>query len=284
MEALRCAWIVWTRFEEHDGWAIASHMALATLMAIFPFLIFVVALGGVVGPPQLQNLVVNLLFESWPHAVAEPIAEEVKKVLGNARPGLLTIGAILAVILASNGVEAVRVGVNRAYGVRESRPFWFTRLQSLLFIMIAAIALITLAVLVVLWPVLWSRTVSLVPAVERLAPAISLARYAITLLVLVSAIVSIHFYLAAGPRKLRQILPGVGLTLALWLTGGYLFGYYLEDFATYSRTYAGLAGVVAALFFLWLVAVAFLFGAELNAFLIAAARSRRQAQAPAAGP
>ena len=51
------------------------------------------------------------------------------------------------------------------------------------------------------------------------------------------------------------------------MIGGGVFSFYLEDFATYSKTYAGLASAVAALFFLWLVAVAFLFGAELNAIL-----------------
>jgi len=267
MRFLYFVYAIWLRFESHDGWAIASHMAMSTLMAIFPFLIFVAALGGVVGPPGLQAEVVRLLFESWPHAVAAPIADEVAKVLGNSRPGLVTISAILCVLLASNGVEAVRVGVNRAYGVRETRPFWFTRLQSLFFIAIASLALITLAVMVVLWPVIWSQAIAILPGLADLAPLIGAARYAMTFLILGGAIVLIHFFLAAGRRTLRQIWPGTALTFLLWLGGGGVFSFYLEDFATYSKTYAGLAGAVAALFFLWLVAVAFLFGAELNAVL-----------------
>ena len=267
MPFLRFVYAIWLRFESHDGWAIASHMAMATLMAIFPFLIFVAALGGIVGPPGLQGEIVRLLFESWPHAVAAPIADEVGKVLGNSRPGLVTISAILSILLASNGVEAVRVGVNRAYGVRETRPFWFNRLQSLFFVIIAALALVTLAVLVVLWPVIWSQTVALVPAIAELAPLISATRYAMTFLILGGAILLIHLYLGAGHRALREILPGTALTFLLWLAGGAVFSYYLEDFATYSKTYAGLASAVAALFFLWLVAVAFLFGAEFNAVL-----------------
>jgi membrane protein len=267
MGVLRFLYTLWLRFESHDGWAIASHMALSTLMAIFPFLIFVAALAGVVGLPSLQAEIVRLLFESWPRGVAEPIAEEVGKVLGNARPGLVTISAVIAFVLASNGVEAVRTGVNRANGVRETRPFWFNRLQSLFFVIVAALALLTLAVLVVLWPVIWSQTVALVPAVAELAPLISAGRYAMTFLILGGAILLIHLYLAAGRQELRTVWPGAALTFLLWLAGGAVFATYLKDFATYSRTYAGLASVVAALFFLWLVAVAFLIGAEFNALL-----------------
>lgn len=267
MRVLRFVYAIWLRFESHDGWAIASYMAMSTLMAIFPFLIFVAALGGVIGTPGLQAEIVRLLFESWPHAVAAPIADEVAKVLGNSRPGLLTISAILSVLLASNGVEAVRIGVDRAYGVKEMRPFWVRRLQSLFFIAVAALALVTLSVMVVLWPVLWSQATAFLPGLVDLAPLIAAARYVMTFLILVGAIVLIHFFLAAGRRTLRQIWPGTALTFLLWLAGGGVFSFYLEDFATYSKTYAGLASAVAALFFLWLVAVAFLFGAELNAVL-----------------
>src|SRR4051794_40056976 len=136
---------VWNRFSDDDGWPMASHMALSALMALFPFLIFVTALAGLVATPGLQAEIVSLLFETWPRGVAAPIADEVGKVLGNSRPGLLTLGAVLSFLLATNGVEAMRVGVNRAYRVRETRPFWLLRLEGLVFVVIGAVSLMVLA-------------------------------------------------------------------------------------------------------------------------------------------
>ncbi|CAM5775496.1 hypothetical protein LMIY3S_05053 [Labrys miyagiensis] len=260
-------WRVLTRVAEHDDYALASHMALSSLTATFPFLIFVASLAGVLGTGQLQGEVVRLLFETWPHAVSEPIAEEVTNVLGNSRPGLVTISAIVALTLASNGVEAIRVGVNRAYGLVETRSFWLCRLESLLFVFVASLALVTLALLVVLWPVMWQAAISFAPFLEPLGPTIQLARYGITLLILGSAIMLVHIFLVASSPPLRRIWPGALLTLGLWLVGGWVFSIYITDFNTYSRLYAGLGGVFAALFFLWLVALAFLLGAEFNAAL-----------------
>lgn len=265
---------VWDRFAEDDGWPMASHMALSALMALFPFLIFVTALAGQLTTPGLQAEIVRLLFETWPPMVAAPIADEVGKVLGNSRPGVLTFGAVLAFLLATNGIEAMRVGVNRAYRVREMRPFWLLRLQGLLFVIIGALALMVLAAFVLFWPVLWGAAVTLLPPLGDLAVPVTALRYAAAFVVLGSAIVLVHLFLAAGERRFTDVWPGALLTFLLWLAGGGMFGIYLTDFASYSRTYAGLAGVVAALFFLWLVSVVFLLGAELNAVLIERGRKK----------
>lgn len=271
---------IWNRFAEDDGWPMASHMALSALMALFPFLIFVTALAGVVSTAQIQADIVGLVFETWPQVVAAPIADEVNKVLGSARPGVLTFGAVLAFLLATNGVEAVRVGINRAYRVEEHRPFWLCRMQDLLFVIVGALSLVVLAVFVVLWPVIWSTALRFLPHLEPnaiLPELTSLAmletiadavRYAATAIVLLLALVLVHIFLAAGRRSLLDIWPGVLFTFAVWVAAGIGVGIYLSDFADYSRTYAGLGGVVAALFFLWMVSVVFLFGAEINAVLI----------------
>jgi membrane protein len=284
ISVVRVAADVWKRFSEDDGWAIASHMAMSALMALFPFLIFVAALGGVVGTPNLRAEIVRVLFESWPPEVAEPIAREVTKVLSRSRPGLLTVGALLAFALATNGVEAVRTGVNRAYRVQELRGFWLCRLQGVFFVVVGAAALVALSVLVVLWPVLWRTAVRWVPPLKDLAITAEALRYATAFPIIAGAIILVHLYLAAGRRRLAEVWPGALLTFILWIASGAAFSAYLAAFGNYTRTYAGLAGVVAALFFLWLVSVVFLIGAELNAALSDKARQREAAPAGAVQP
>ncbi len=104
---------------------MASHVALSALMAVFPFLIFVAALAGFIGEADLADRVAALLFDTWPKEVAEPIANDVQNVLPQPHSGLLTVSVAITIYLASNGVEAVRTALNRAYRVSESRSFFF---------------------------------------------------------------------------------------------------------------------------------------------------------------
>jgi membrane protein len=122
------------RFSQDDGWAIASHIALSILTSLFPFLIFVTALAGFFGSKSLADEVhevAHILLQTWPQQVAAPIAHEIYDVLTQPRSGLLTISVILAIYFSSSGVEAVRIGLNRAYDVRDSRPWWLMRLESI---------------------------------------------------------------------------------------------------------------------------------------------------------
>jgi membrane protein len=114
----RVLYDAYMRFSQDDGWAIASHIALSILTSLFPFLIFVTALAGFLGSKNLGDERVQILFLTWPQQVAAPIANEIHNVLTQPRSGLLTIGVILSIYFSSSGVEAVRIGLNRAYDVR----------------------------------------------------------------------------------------------------------------------------------------------------------------------
>jgi membrane protein len=114
----------------YNGWAIASHIALSTLMAMFPFLIVVTAIAGFIGSVNLANEVASLLFAAWPREVAGPLADEIHNVLTTSRGGLLTLGAVFAIYFSSSGVESLRIGLNCAYGLCEERRFWVLRLES----------------------------------------------------------------------------------------------------------------------------------------------------------
>jgi membrane protein len=145
----RIAYDAFLAFLRDDGWAIASHIALSTLMSLFPFLIFVTALAGsMFGTEELANQVAGLLLEAWPREVAEPISAEIARVLTNAHGGVLTAGVVLALYFSSSGIESLRIGLNRAYGESERRPWWLLRLESIAYVLVAAVALISLAFLI----------------------------------------------------------------------------------------------------------------------------------------
>ncbi len=261
-------WRAALTFNAADGWAIASHVALSALMALFPFLIFLTAIAAFFDLSALSATVVALIFESVPARIAAPIADEVKNVLLVPRRDVLTFGVALALWFASSGVEAMRVGLNRAYGTVENRNFLFLRLESIGFVLVGTVTFLSIAFLVVLAPVVWTTIVHLMPAAQNFAWTLTFLRFGLTLLIAGGGLLAAHLWLPAGRRGIAQVLPGIGLTLAAWIAGGYGFSLYLADFANYASTYAGLAGVMTAIVFLYMMALILLYGAMLNAALL----------------
>src|SRR3569832_1987542 len=84
-------------FLADDGWAIASHIALSTLMALFPFLIVITSLAGFLGSKDLADQAAGLMLQIWPVQVADALSGEIHDVLTTPRRDALTIGALLAV-------------------------------------------------------------------------------------------------------------------------------------------------------------------------------------------
>src|SRR3981081_679161 len=139
-------------FLADDGWAIASHIALSTLMALFPFLIVLTSLAGFFGSKNLAAQAASLMLQVWPLQVADAISGEVHDVLTTTRGDALTIGVMLAVYFASNGVESLRVALNRAYSVIEPRRWYWLRLESIGYTLVAAFTAPALAFLILLRP------------------------------------------------------------------------------------------------------------------------------------
>ena len=256
-------------FLADDGWAIASHIALSTLMAMFPFLIVVTALAAFFfGSKDLADEAAKLLLQAWPPEVAAPIADDVSGVLVNAHGRILTFGAIFALYFASSGVESLRIGLNRAYDMSEARPWWVLRLESIGYVLVGAVAILAFSFLVVLAPVIWDKLVSYVPTLAPFYGTVTFYRYGIAAAVLVVALFIVHLWLPTGRRSFGQIAPGIVVTLGLWLVSGAAFGRYLATYAfAYVSMYAGLASAMIALIFLYVCASIFIYGGELNSVI-----------------
>ncbi len=257
------------QFNADDGWAIASHIALSTLMAMFPFFLVLTALAGMIGSQGLADEAANLLLEAWPEEVAGPVAREIHNVLSNAQGQVLTVGVVLALYFASSGIESLRIGLNRAYTVIETRSMWLLRLESIGYVILAAIGLLALSFLVLLAPLIWTTLLRRFPRIEPFGDVITFVRFSVATVLLIVPLIVVHKWLPAGRRSFGQIAPGILATLALWLVAGITFGRYLADFAfTYSIYYAGLASPMIALVFLYLTASIFIYGGELNAVIL----------------
>jgi len=264
-------WSAAEKFSADDGWAIASYIGLTLLMSLFPFLIFVAAVAGFLGSAELAKEAAELVFAQWPEVVARPIAEQVSNVLTAPRGGLLTLGAVLSSYFASSAIEALRVGLNRAYGLVERRPWWLLRLQSLGLVLIGSLALLTLALLVVLGPLIVDALAAYFPWVAAARQLLTFVRIGIAAFMLGTSLFLAHLILPAHRPRLADLVPGVALTFVASIAFGEAFGMYLSEFVrSYISMYAGLASVMIALVYLYWVALLFVFGGELNAAIIRA--------------
>lgn len=278
-------------FLDDDGPIIAGYLTFIAVLAMFPFLIFLVALAGFFGQTSLGDQFIDYVFVNLPQEVAAVLAPPLEQVVGRTRGDLLTVGILLAVWTASSGVEAARGALNRAYALDRRPPIWLSRLQSIVFVLaISGVILLAMFVLVLgpaVWnliesslfslldfiykdnplPLFWSDTVAFVERAGDRAGLWRLSRYLFSGVLLFAATSAIYYVLPAAHLRLRWVAPGALLVVALWLLSAGGFSLYLTHFANFSLTYGSLGGIIVALIFFYLVSLIFIFGAEFNAVL-----------------
>jgi len=211
---------------------------------------------------------VHLIFDTWPEAIAKPLSDQVQQVLTIPRGGLLTISVLAAAYFASNGVEALRISLNRAYRQAETRRWYVTRLASLGYVVIAVMIFTAISIALVAVPVALRFTERRLPWMTEVLETVSSWSIYGTIIVLIGGLIFSHLWLPAGRRGILDVMPGILLTLLAWSAGAFVFAYYIATFANYTATYAGLASVMIVIVFLYMVGVIFILGAEVNAALM----------------
>jgi len=252
--------------------SLSGNIAFRTLFSAFPFLIFLTALGAYFGDEELADGLIQFLFSVGPNEVIEPLAKEVNLILTTPRTDLVSIGFLITIWAAMAGVDSVRIGLNRAYNVRDRRSAWKLYGWSILFVIGTAIVLLALSVLIVAAPILMAFVQRHAPQLDKLVAVFSLVRYPVAVLLLTGALTAAHLFLPAKRLRFLQVLPGVILTVIVWVVLATVYSYYLANFANFASYYAGLSGVFAALFFLYLAAIVLLLGGEVNRVIMVRTR------------
>src|SRR4029077_18394919 len=183
--------------------------------------ILVTAIAGFISSENLAAEVARITVEAWPRQVSSQIAGEIRTVRTTTRSGALTVGAVFAIYFASSGIESLRIGLNRAYGLTEPRPWWLLRLESIGYVMISAVGLLALAFLVVLGPLVFQAALAYAPWLADVESHFNIGRFAVASILLTTSLLILHMWLPAGRRQIEEVWPGIVATLALWLTCGF---------------------------------------------------------------
>lgn len=268
------------RLQFDYGLSLAGAVSFSSVLALFPFLIFVTALAGLLGGAEAAEGAVTALFEGLPDEVASRLAPEVRRVLGVPRSDLLTFGIVFTLFFSAAAVESMRTALNRAYRVEDERGIVYRWTQSCLFVVVGAIIFLVVGMAFIAVPLLREVINDDFPALVPYLDVVVRARLAVGAALMAVVLMALHIWLPAGRRHLWDIWPGVLNTMALWLVAGIVYSAYLARFDYYTAVYAGLANAMIALMFFYVLAVIFLFGAELNrAFIEDRSRMQRRAAA-----
>ncbi len=261
---------------EQSGITLASAVAFSFIISLFPFCILIGSLAGLFGGRDLADQAVALMVETLPQRVAETLEPEVLRIMGTTRFDLVTVSAAFALFFATGAIETMREALNGAYRVVESRRYVICLSISTVFVIVSAISLLVLTAGLVVWPAIaWRIEPNWLARpeaewVRNLLASNWLAvgtRYVGAGMVIAVQLFAMHLWLAAGRRQLREVWPGVLLSVLLWITVAALFSRYL-DLNDYTQFYGGLGQLMATLIFFWVSAVIVILGAELNRGLI----------------
>ncbi|EJF74642.1 YihY/virulence factor BrkB family protein [Bartonella alsatica] len=250
-----------------NGSAFASHVTLSGLLAFFPFFIFGTSLASFIGAFTYTPQKIKALVQLLPDIIAEPLSQEIINVLTIQRRGVLTVSIIGAAYFASNGVEALRTALNKAYRVVDRRSLLFCRFQSLFFVILGAVGLVVISFLLILAPLLIKIMQNHSFFIPEYISIIRLWRYIIAAIVLFVSLLIVHKWLPAEQRRFIDVLPGIVVTMSVWFMASIAFAQYLTMF-DYISTYAGLASIMVAIIFLYMLSAIFILGGEINAAII----------------
>lgn len=246
---------------------LAGNIAFRLIFSIFPFLIFLTSLAGFFGSTKLSEAVVNYLLSVAPEHLIKPLAPEISSILTVQHSGLLSLSALLTIWSAMGGVDSIRVALNRAYDLKDTRPFWYLYIQNVVFVVGAAALLLAVAVLLVVYPLLVQALQTYAPSEVARFASLNTMRYPLAMALLLIGLEVAHVVLPAQPPLARTVFPGVLLTVIVWTLLSAAFSFYLSHVNSFASTYASLSGIFAAMLFIYQAALVLIFGGEFNRVL-----------------
>lgn len=248
----------------------AAKMAYYFFLSLFPLVLVLLALTGIVGGESVFGRITQAVQTTVPDYAWQFVTRLIREVTGHRRPGTLSFGVVFALWAASSGVVALMGGLNRMFDVQERRPWWKRRLLALGVLVVGAILLVVGSAAIIPTEA-WLR--------ERgLWAALSYARWPLSFLLLAGTAWIAYSFLPAGDERpsRRTTVVGAGVASALWIVATLLFRLYIAGFGRYSRVYGAVGAVIVLLIWFYIAALAVLVGGELAATL----ESRRAPHRP----
>lgn len=254
---------------EADFPGMAAEMAFMFILGLFPFLLFLMSLFGWLGKKSLMNPILNFLTAITPHDVSKLILNTLNEVMIFNQGGLIALFGIgITIALASNAVAVIMKGLNRAYQIEENRPFWFTRLLSILMVFANAFILFISINLIIFGKVILEFLINYTHLPVSFVNFILITRWPVTFLALyLMAFINYYILPAVSGHEIikrHSSLPGTLFFCFFWLLGSWTFSLYLSNLNTYNKVYGTIGAFAILMVWLYYTSLIILIGGEIN--------------------
>ena len=257
-------------FLDDDMLTYAAALSYRILLALFPFIIFLLTLLGALGLADFFDWLLAQGRLALPPDAFRIVEQVIGEIRGRDRGGLLSFSILFAIWVASSGVRSVMDALNAAYDVAESRPPWRRYPLSLLYTVGLALLLIAATAVMLLGPDITGWLAEHVGLSRFVATLWVWLRWPLVILLLLLTFAVIYKVAPNIDQPFRFVTPGSVIGVLAWVVATLGFSYYVSNFANYGATYGSLGGIVVLLLYFYISAAVLLFGAEVNAVIVPA--------------
>ncbi|OXM87690.1 YihY/virulence factor BrkB family protein [Paenibacillus rigui] len=253
------------RFRDDEVPALGAQLTYYLILAFFPFLIFLVSLLGFI------SLSGEELLHEWIGMLPRDSGEMVRKLMGeaagNQSRSLLSFGMLATLWAASNGINAVIKGLNKAYDVEEDRPYWKVRGISLAATFVLAVVIGLTLVMLIFGKAIGAYLFELTGFPDSFALVWGIVKYIVPIAAMLTVFLLLYRMTPNRRLTFREVVPGALFTTGGWIIASVLFSFYVNHFANYTRTYGSLGGIIVLLLWLYMSSILLMLGGEINATL-----------------
>jgi membrane protein len=265
---------VWAEIQDDEVTERAAALSYYFLFALFPALLFLVAMLGFLPLAGLQERLIAYAREVLPPGAGATMERTLDEVIGTRRPTLLSIGVFVTLWAGSNGLASVMSALNVVYDIKEQRPWWKRRMLAILLTIAFSGFIVAALVLLVFGPRIGGVLASWLGLGELFTVLWNVVSIPIVIVCGLIGIQLVYYLAPADKRGWRWITPGGALALGLWLAMSFGLRMYVNYFGNYSATYGSIGGVILLMLWLYLTSVVLLIGGEVDAEIMAASHGR----------
>ena len=257
------------RVREDNVTAIGAQLSYYLILSIFPFMIFLLNILSYT--PIAREDVLHSIIVLMPTDTQRIVSNLMVETINKSSETLLSLGAITGIWAASKGIMSLIRVLNKAYDVDESRTYFQLRALAILFTL-ALLALLTIVLLTLVFgEVLGNRLFEFLGITQKFIVFWRFLRVVISLSFMVFIFALLYRYspsIGNGSKiQYKHAMPGAVFTSLGWIITSTLFSYYVNNFASYGKTYGSLGGVIVLLIWLYMSSIIIIMGGEINATL-----------------
>jgi membrane protein len=258
---------VWNEAGNDDVWGRAAQLSYYFLLALFPLLLVMMAFLGIFADKgtELRANLIGYLGQVMPASAGELVKSTVEELSNSAGGGKISIGLLATLWAASNGMGAISETLNTAYNVKESRPWWKTRLVAIGLTIALAVLIVTALTLLLYGYEIADAVASWAGLSGVFQLTWKIAQWPIVIFFILLAFNLIYYFAPdLKEQEWKWVTPGAVIGVGLWLLISFGFKTYLKHFNSYSATYGSLGALIIMMLWFYFTGMAILFGGEVN--------------------